>query len=73
MDVATAQPVPPPGGDAGNIRYYAEDRSSPVNGDGILPAPQVLIPKTGDANILVDNEIVGSFPTKASRIYWHAK
>ncbi len=73
MDLATAQPVPPDSLSGVTDTFTAADRSTTVNGDGILPQPTVLFPESGDVSVLVDNEVVSMFPQKLSRIFWHSR
>jgi len=69
MDVSTAQPVPAVGDPAGTTTYLAEDRYTSVEGDGILPNPEVLFTKKG-ISIIVDNTVMAKLGDEISRIFW---
>jgi len=73
MDVSTAQPVPAQGTTT-LTALTADARSIEVNGDGILTQPVVVFrANTGDAAIIVDNEVVSEFKQSLSRIFWHSR
>lgn len=72
MDVATGQPKAL-GGLATDTEFTAADRRHLVNGDGILPQPTLIFAESGGVTVVVDNEVVTSFPERLSRVFWHAR